>query len=940
MTPTTPETIGRYQVVRALRGGGMGQVYLAQDPAIERLVAIKVLREGADNPEMRRRFTKEARSAGRLRHHHIVAIFDVGEHQGKPFIAMEFVQGETLEDLIHRHEPMSLERRLDLMDGLFAGLQYAHRNGIVHRDIKPANLMIDEDGVLKILDFGIARQGGTETQQNAVVGTLNYIAPEQLLSQPIDGRADMFSSGAVCYELFAGRQAFPGELPAVLTLILQKQPEPLDRLVPGLPVDVIGLINRCLAKDPNDRPADMGVLRRELAEIRRRIGADGAPAVLPPRPAEGQSGLTPVPKGRRDTTRQELLRIRNEQIDAHLADANAALAREAFQEALDACHRALVLDPENARVLAVEERAQAGLESLQLGAWLTEARGELERGSLTAAAVLVERALSVNPSAPDAVRLRAAIDEARRELAEAQARAKALDATLARGRQALAAGDLAGATAAVFEVLGKDAQHAGALALKRDVDQAVQARREADRARERIADARRRFAADDHQGAIRALEQPPSHPLIVDALGDLRRELQEIERVRKETALRIEEATMRFSRRDLKGASALVAEVLEREPRREDAQTLKTQIDSALAEERRIASALAEAKTFVGTGRFKAALDTLEVVSKADPSVAGLRELRQAAESGLASEKATQTRKQIDACLAAADRAVKAQEWAVALEQVQRALTLDPADPKARAMMEGVTRAMTAAVSRGDSTVISGKTVVIPAADPGRKPSKPAKTVVVTPTQAQGRGATVVVPPVADPGDVPLHRAPDPGSRTVVIAPARAVPAPAPQPRPVWLMPAAAVALVVIVAAVAWVAWPSGDPSTSTAPPSPASGVAPAPVAAPVDPAPATAAPLGTPVAVSLTIVPWALIESITTRDGRPALATPNVETPVVVTLPPGEYRVRAVNPNYRPLEFDLVVQPGAPNAIMQTMPDFRLEPEIDAVLSGRGAPR
>src|SRR5688500_12872545 len=151
-SPTPSGFISRYQILEKIGEGGMGSLFLARDPAIDRLVAIKLLRRGFDTPELRDRFAREARAAGRLRHPNIVTIFDVGEHDGDPFIAMEFLAGETLHELIQAQARLSLARRLKLLEELCDGLAYAHRAGIIHRDIKPANLLVDSDGVLKILD--------------------------------------------------------------------------------------------------------------------------------------------------------------------------------------------------------------------------------------------------------------------------------------------------------------------------------------------------------------------------------------------------------------------------------------------------------------------------------------------------------------------------------------------------------------------------------------------------------------------------------------------------------------------------------------------------------------------------------------------------------------------------------------------------------------------
>src|SRR5918994_382696 len=205
--------ISRYQILEKIGEGGMGALFLARDPAIDRLLAIKLLRRGFDSDELRSRFAREAKAAGRLRHPNIVTIFDVGEHDGDPFIAMEFLAGETLQELIRHGARLSLARRLKLLEELCDGLSYAHRAGLVHRDIKPANLMVDAEGVLKILDFGIVRlEEGGSTAAGMLVGTVNYMSPEQVHGGEIDHRSDIFAVGLVAYELLTARQAFRGSI--------------------------------------------------------------------------------------------------------------------------------------------------------------------------------------------------------------------------------------------------------------------------------------------------------------------------------------------------------------------------------------------------------------------------------------------------------------------------------------------------------------------------------------------------------------------------------------------------------------------------------------------------------------------------------------------------------------------------------------------------------
>ncbi|MBS1819202.1 MAG: protein kinase [Acidobacteria bacterium] len=264
--------IGQYEVVRTLGRGGMGSVYVARDPAIDRLVAIKLLKDGIDSPEVRERFKREARSAGKLRHPNIVTIFHVGDHESRPYIVMEYIPGETLAELIRKQTPMTLARKLRIIDELCRGLAYAHRAGIVHRDVKPLNILVDTEGAVKILDFGIARVGEQGlTQLGMMMGTPNYMAPEQISPGTADARSDVFAVGLVLYELLTYKRAFPGDDFSVLQKILQDEPEPIERLCPGIDSEVVQVLKRAIAKRPDDRYQDLGAMRQELVRIWSRV---------------------------------------------------------------------------------------------------------------------------------------------------------------------------------------------------------------------------------------------------------------------------------------------------------------------------------------------------------------------------------------------------------------------------------------------------------------------------------------------------------------------------------------------------------------------------------------------------------------------------------------------------------------------------------------------
>ena len=203
--------IDRYQVVRLLGSGGMGEVYQAQDPRVDRPVAIKWLKESLNTDEFRERFLHEAQAVAKLEHQNVVKVFDVRMFRGRPFIAMEYISGPSLAQVIARAEPMSIQRKLEVLEELCGGLAWAHAVGIIHRDVKPGNVMLDGRGHVKIVDFGIAKSDARVTSEQISMGTPCYMSPEQLRQQPVDHRTDMFSAAVVGYELLTYRKLFEGD---------------------------------------------------------------------------------------------------------------------------------------------------------------------------------------------------------------------------------------------------------------------------------------------------------------------------------------------------------------------------------------------------------------------------------------------------------------------------------------------------------------------------------------------------------------------------------------------------------------------------------------------------------------------------------------------------------------------------------------------------------
>ena len=288
-----PARIGRYDVTAEIGRGAMGVVYRAVDPMLERTVAIKTINMALDPGEMEhyeKRFTIEARAAGGLNHPNIVIIHDIGRSGDLAYMAMEFLEGRELRDLIIGRE-LAPDRALDIAAQVADGLAYAHEHGVVHRDIKPANIMILRDGRVKITDFGIARMrtADVRTQTGVVLGSPRYLSPEQVLGKRSDGRSDIFSLGVIIYEMVAGQTPFNGvDVNSLMFQIVNFTPPPPSSVNPALPPMLDLIIAKALAKSADDRYANI----TELAADLRACRAQGLSATIPaPQPAAPQ--MTP-----------------------------------------------------------------------------------------------------------------------------------------------------------------------------------------------------------------------------------------------------------------------------------------------------------------------------------------------------------------------------------------------------------------------------------------------------------------------------------------------------------------------------------------------------------------------------------------------------------------------------------------------------------------------
>jgi tetratricopeptide (TPR) repeat protein len=460
----------------------MGSLYLARDPDLDRLVAIKLLKDDyQDDQDFRERFAREARALARLRHQNIIVVYDFGEHEGRLFMAMEYIDGETLTRRLARPPALSLVQALDLIGHLCAGLSSAHDAGIVHRDIKPDNIMLDRHGVLKLLDFGIARQTHADstfqmTQPGMMIGTYAYMSPEQLLGQAVDKRSDIFSVGTVLYEVVGGAQAFPGTFAAVYNSILTTGPVPLEERVPGVDPRLVGIVRRALERNPEQRYQSARDMRQDVGRMLQHLTeptADrGDGRTSQKAPTKGPSALT----GRDIEAKRGLVA---EQI---------RLSREAFERgehetALQYAERAAFVDPESEPALDLVNRSRLAIDTKLVLKLLKESNRALAAGHFDEALALAEKAATTIPDIAGTDGLKEEVLHVSDQIRQAREREERINSSLQRARLSFEQGQYDTALRAAYEVLALDPEREEARALEQKTKEQLRLQRELEQAR-------------------------------------------------------------------------------------------------------------------------------------------------------------------------------------------------------------------------------------------------------------------------------------------------------------------------------------------------------------------------------------------------------------------------------------------------------------------------
>jgi serine/threonine-protein kinase len=499
MAPKEPAKIGKYDVIDVIGRGGMGIVYEATDPFLNRRVAIKMMTGGfSDNPDLLKRFFREAQSTGSLQHPNIVTVFELGDHGGNPYLVMEFLEGESLDAIISSRRQLSSLEKIQLIIGVCHGLSHAHHRGIVHRDIKPGNIMVSKEGSVKIVDFGIAHIGAkSQTRTGQIMGSVNYMAPEQVNGSPVDARTDIFSTGVVLYELFTYSHPFDGEnMAATLMKIIHAVPPPLKNFVSDYPPELETIIFKALAKNREERYHSADDLALDLSQLQGRlkqefIGKHLQEVTLLLEKAElikAKDQLLQALQIDRQNTEANLLlrevqqRIQRaqtkDQVQQLRVQAEEAYAQKQFETALGCLERALGLDATDVEVQHLRESIQtAWSRALELQERLKRAEWAHQAGDLDSAKQAMEEALQLAPEDVQAVQLHRTIQHEWEE----RARQRQLENYLEQARREIAGRNF---TSALEKLKLADSVDPGAPQVKVLIESATLGREQEQRRRE------------------------------------------------------------------------------------------------------------------------------------------------------------------------------------------------------------------------------------------------------------------------------------------------------------------------------------------------------------------------------------------------------------------------------------------------------------------------
>ena len=587
-----PTKLGKYVIKSELGRGAMGVVYRAEDPRLGRPVALKTMSPTvAGDPELLQRFYREAQSAGKLSHPNIVTIYDIDEADGIPFIAMEFLEGESLEQIITSRKDVTIVMKVNIMVQTCRGLHYAHQHGIVHRDVKPANIVVLKDGTVRIVDFGIARiVGGSMTRTGIVLGTPMYMSPEQVLGHAVDARSDIFSVGVILYELVTLQNPFAAaDMPTILYKIVEQPPPPLSSLLPNCPPQLDNIVARALSKNREERYQSA----EDLAFDLQQVG---------------------------DFLKRHMVDVYIEQGQRSYEEGNFTLAKESLQKVLeiDSNHNMA-----KGLLGKVQEQIYSRQRAQKVEQALRQAKEALAGEQYDEALGALDEVLRLEPRHPEAQQYK--------QLAiERRDRKRKVVRHIERAEKLMADADLKGAKSQLEAVLALDPEHTSALAMMDSITKELAEEERLRQVRQCIESARARVAEKSFAKALELLEKASQLDPInieVESLTRLVRSNQEKEERRKFLDQRLAGIQEAINREQYEEALGLASTALEEFPDHSDVLKLHAQA-SRLADTQRkrryVEEQIHTARGFLQENQFSSALALLERALQTVPNDARL----------------------------------------------------------------------------------------------------------------------------------------------------------------------------------------------------------------------------------------------------------------------------------------------------------------------------
>jgi Protein kinase domain len=581
--------IGKYEVLGELGHGAMGVVYRARDPIINRLVALKTITTGlASDPALLERFYREAQSAGGLQHPNIVTIYDMGEAANLPYIAMELVEGENLEQLIARRVPLPITLKLAYAMQACRAFDYAHKRGIVHRDIKPGNVMLGKDGTVKVVDFGIARVlENSKTQTGMLIGTFAYMSPEQYHGEHADERSDIWSFGVLLYELLCYQRPFVRPTPAgLMNAICNEEPTPLNTHIAEIPNELQVVVSKILQKSPTERYQSMEDVLLELDPVLKTLQVQFVVDLV--------------------------------------AQSRLLIEQNEYTQARDLLRQALQVESSNTQARGLLDKANAGVRRLlnrpKAQQCIERAQALLDEGKLQQAKIEAEHSLEFDSTFAPGI-------EIQRAILEQLARAKQISEWLESARQRLAEGMPEEAEIQLAKILESDPSNAQAAALQQQAH------------KERIEREKRQRLAEGLRHA-RELWTQQNFVECVSVLGSLEKEFPEedevrrlLETVREDQAEQQKQQGLLESRNLLaagrhEDSRARLTELQKQFPRDEEISRLLEEVRRDQAQQHRM-QGLSEARNLLSEGQFDKCASVLASLSREfpdDPEISRLLE--------------------------------------------------------------------------------------------------------------------------------------------------------------------------------------------------------------------------------------------------------------------------------------------------------------------------